>query len=172
MDFSGRGLVYDSAFNSFASLEKAVKLAKEAGMTDIQVVAVHNDAITAFSNTVNRGVCTGRFLSLDYFTEAFLENQGKNIEDITDDNPALQLKKRGAKGWYDSETGKVVINLSAHRDAADIVETVFHETIGHKGIEEMMGKERFERMIDEVWSHAADDVRRAETKNCSKVAIM
>ena len=69
MDFSGRGLVYDSAFNSFASLEKAVKLAKEAGMTDIQVVAVHNDAIAAFSNTVNRGVCTGRFLSLDYFTE-------------------------------------------------------------------------------------------------------
>lgn len=107
MDFSGRGLVYDSAFNSFASLEKAVKLAKEAGMTDIQVVAVHNDAIAAFSNTVNRGVCTGRFLSLDYFTE-----------------------------------------------------------------EEMMGKERFELMIDEEWGHAADDVRRVETKNCSKVAIM
>ena len=106
MDFSGRGLVYDSAFNSFASLEKAVKLAKEAGMTDIQVVAVHNDAIAAFSNTVNRGVCTGRFLSLDYFTE-----------------------------------------------------------------EKMMVKEWFERMIDEVWGHAADDVRRVETKNCSKVAI-
>ena len=107
MDFSGRGLVYESAFNSFASLDKAVKLAKEAGMTDIQVVAVHNDAIAAFSNTVNRGVCTGRFLSLDYFTE-----------------------------------------------------------------EEMMGKVRFERMIDEEWGHAADDVRRVETKNCSKVAIM
>lgn len=76
-------------------------------MTDIQVVAVHNDAITAFSNTVNRGVCTGRFLTLDYFTE-----------------------------------------------------------------EKMMVKEWIERMIDEVWSHAADDVRRAETKNCSKVAIM
>ena len=107
MDFSGRGLVYDSAFNSFASLDKAVKLAKEAGMTDIQVVAVHNDAIAAFSNTVNKGVCTGRFLSLDYFTE-----------------------------------------------------------------EKMMVKERFELMIDEEWSHAADDVRRVETKNCSKVAIM
>ena len=25
---------------------------------------------------------------------------------------------------------------------------------------------------NEVWSHAADDVRRVETKNCSKVAIM
>ena len=76
-------------------------------MTDIQVVAVHNDAIAAFSNTVNRGVCTGRFLSLDYFTE-----------------------------------------------------------------EKMMVKEWFELMIDEVWSHAADDVRQVETKNCSKVAIM
>lgn len=85
----------------------------------------------------------------------------EDIEDITDDNPTLQLKKRGAKGWFDPETGKVVVNLSAHRDAADVVETVLHETIGHKGIEEMMGKERFERMIDEVWSHAADDVRRA-----------
>lgn len=96
----------------------------------------------------------------------------ENIEDITDDNPILQLKKLGAKGWYDPETGKVVINLSAHRDAADVVETVLHETIGNKGIEEMMGKERFERMIDEVWSYAADDVRRVETKNCSKVEIM
>ena len=85
----------------------------------------------------------------------------EDIEDITDDNPTLQLKKRGAKGWFEPETGKVVVNLSAHRDAADVVETVLHETIGHKGIEEMMGKERFERMIDEVWSHAADDVRRA-----------
>ena len=66
----------------------------------------------------------------------------ENIEDITDDNPTLQLKKRGVKGWYDPETGKVVINLSTHRDAADIVETVLHETVGHKGIEEMMGKER------------------------------
>ena len=96
----------------------------------------------------------------------------EDIEDITDDNPTLQLKKRGAKGWFDPETSKVVVNLSAHRDAADVVETVLHETIGHKGIEGMMGKERFERMIDEVWSHAADDVRRVETKNCSKVAIM
>ena len=66
----------------------------------------------------------------------------ENIEDITDDNPTLQFKKRGVKGWYDPETGKVVINLSTHRDAADIVETVLHETVGHKGIEEMMGKER------------------------------
>lgn len=96
----------------------------------------------------------------------------EDIEDITDDNPTLQLKKRGAKGWFDPETSKVVVNLSAHRDAADVVETVLHETIGHKGIEGMMGKERFERMIDEVWSHAADDVRRVETQNCSKVAIM
>ena len=29
----------------------------------------------------------------------------EDIEDITDDNPTLQLKKRGAKGWYDPERG-------------------------------------------------------------------
>ena len=29
----------------------------------------------------------------------------EDIEDITDDNPALQLKKRGSKGWYDPERG-------------------------------------------------------------------
>lgn len=59
----------------------------------------------------------------------------EKVEDIVDDDPKVQLKKRGAKGWYDPETGKVVVNLSAHRDAADVAETVFHETIGHKGIE-------------------------------------
>ncbi|MGM9801641.1 MAG: hypothetical protein ACI309_04955, partial [Candidatus Limisoma sp.] len=59
----------------------------------------------------------------------------EKVEDIVDDDPKVQLKKRGAKGWYDPGTGKVVVNLSAHRDAADVAETVFHETIGHKGIE-------------------------------------
>ncbi|MGM9840861.1 MAG: hypothetical protein ACI31D_01520, partial [Candidatus Limisoma sp.] len=38
----------------------------------------------------------------------------EKVEDITDDDPKIQLKKRGSKGWYDPETGKVVVNLSAH----------------------------------------------------------
>lgn len=80
MDMSERGLVYDSALNSFESLKNAIITAKEAGMTDIQVVAVHNDAITAFSNTIDRGIKSNRFLSLEYFTSAFSENQGKIAE--------------------------------------------------------------------------------------------
>ena len=78
MDLSNRGVVYDSAFNSFSSLEKAIKKAKAAGIKDIQVVAVHNDALTAFKNTVNRGLSSGRFLSLSYFIDdAFPKNAGK-----------------------------------------------------------------------------------------------
>ena len=78
MDLSNRGVVYDSAFNSFSSLEKAIKKAKAAGIKDIQVVAVHNDALTAFNNTVNRGLSSGRFLSLSYFIDdAFPKNAGK-----------------------------------------------------------------------------------------------
>lgn len=93
LDLSQRGVVFDSALNSFGSLEIWIKKSQEAGIADkdIQVVAVHNDALTAFNNTVDRGVRTGRFLALKYFADdAFSENQGK-IEALRDRYPNVEI---------------------------------------------------------------------------------
>lgn len=90
LDLSQKGVVYDGAFNSFQSLEKAIAEAKEKGMTDIQVIVVYNDAITAFTNAIDRGLNTGRFLGLEYFVNSFRLNQGK-IKKLQEKYPDVEI---------------------------------------------------------------------------------
>lgn len=66
-----------------------------------------------------------------------------------------------AKGWYDVTTGEVVVVVDNNANAADVEATVLHEVIGHKGLRELVGAERFGVFLDEVYSHAAPSVRAA-----------
>lgn len=75
LDTTGRN-VYDSAFNYFEDLDKKINEAKSAGF-EIEVAPVYNDAKTAWNNTVKRGKEGGRFLSLEYFLNSFIQNTGK-----------------------------------------------------------------------------------------------
>ena len=77
MDFTPYGMIYDSAFNSYPSLKKAVDKAIKAGMKDVRVIAIYNDLLTCFKNSVKRGKVTKRFLGLGYLTNAFRSNAGK-----------------------------------------------------------------------------------------------
>ncbi|MBR5727864.1 MAG: hypothetical protein IKX39_04365 [Muribaculaceae bacterium] len=77
MDFSGEGLLYDSALNSYESLKKVVDKAYDGGMNDIKVIAFYNDIETCFYNSVKRGKVTKRFLGISYLTNAFRSNADK-----------------------------------------------------------------------------------------------
>ena len=118
-ELSSRGVVYDSAFNKYNKLEKAIKRAKELGMTDVQVIAVHNDALTAFGNTVNRGLQTGRFLALDYFlNDAFYNNQGK-IAELQSKHPDVDIvcyDNSGNKGGDRPNGGRVSVEEATKWD--------------------------------------------------------
>ena len=77
---SNSSVVYDSALNSYSSLNEVIKLAIKAGIREenITVVPVYNDMVTSFSNSVARGLKSGRFLSIQYVvTDAFPSNKGK-----------------------------------------------------------------------------------------------
>lgn len=80
---------------------------------------------------------------------------------ITDSNPVIQERKRKAKGWFDRKTGKVVVNLSTHKDTADVAETILHETVGHKGLRALVGEENFNQFLDNIYEHASNPVRQA-----------
>ena len=80
---------------------------------------------------------------------------------ITDSNPVIQERKRKAKGWFDRKTGKVVVNLSTHKDTADVAETILHETVGHKGLRALVGEENFNEFLDNIYEHASNPVRQA-----------
>ena len=49
--------------------------------------------------------------------------------------------EQGAKGWYDPETHSVHVYLPNCADANEAQRTVFHEKIGHEGMEVLLGGE-------------------------------
>ncbi len=67
-------------------------------------------------------------------------------------------RKSRAKGWFDTNTGKVVINLSNHTSVADVERTLLHEAVAHYGLRELFGKQ-FDTFLDNVYRHAEADVR-------------
>ncbi|MBQ7212453.1 MAG: hypothetical protein IJS19_07310 [Muribaculaceae bacterium] len=71
IDTKSRGEVYDSAFNDKDKLFRKMKEARDAGMTDIEVIVVYNDGLTAFKNTVARGKAIGRFLGINNFLSSY-----------------------------------------------------------------------------------------------------
>ncbi len=84
---------------------------------------------------------------------------------ITDENEisnrdkGVERKMRGAKGWYDTGTGEVVIVLPNNATVEDVAETVFHEVVAHKGLRELVGEENYDAFCDEVYTHLKDELK-------------
>lgn len=93
------------------------------------------------------------------------------IEDtnaIVHTDPKIQARRRKAKGWYDTRTGEVTIVLPNNMNVEDVAETVFHETVGHKGLRELIGEKGYSDFLREVYAHAKADVRRRIAKLAAK----
>lgn len=66
----------------------------------------------------------------------------------------------GAKGWYDPETHTVHVYLPNCEDVNDAQRTVFHEKIGHEGMEVLLGGENgVRKFANFVYRSVGKDVR-------------
>lgn len=67
-----------------------------------------------------------------------------NVYTSLDDVPEEYRSEveQGAKGWYDPETHTVHVYLPNCADADEAQRTVFHEKIGHEGMEVLLGGEQ------------------------------
>jgi len=74
-------------------------------------------------------------------------------------NESETNRMRGAKGWYDPKTGQVVVVLPNAESADDVKATILHEVVGHKGLQELVGKDQFGKFLDEVFEGANEAVR-------------
>ena len=85
------------------------------------------------------------------------------VADTVDDVPGLTNEQRKArankKGWYDRETGKIVIILNNHDSVDDIIKTVIHEGVGHFGLRKLFGRQ-FDNFLDNVYANADPSVRK------------
>lgn len=84
------------------------------------------------------------------------------VVDIADELPdakKLSERQRKAKGWYDPETGKIVIVMGNHRSPDDVVRTILHEGVAHHGLRKLFGN-NFDTFLDNVHDSATTDVTR------------
>ena len=73
-------------------------------------------------------------------------------------------RARRAKGWWSSRTGEVVVVLPNNVNVADVENTVVHEVVGHKGLRALIGAERFDDFLREVYNHASNPIRKTIDK--------
>ena len=83
-----------------------------------------------------------------------------DVEVVTSEG--LTGKKKQAKGWYDTKTGKITIVADNHTSLADMEQTMLHEAVAHKGLRALFG-ERFTTFLDNVFTNADADVRQGIT---------
>ena len=85
----------------------------------------------------------------------------EDVNELKHTNPNVQRRMRNALGWYDTESGEVVVVLPNARSVADARATIFHETVAHKGLRELVGKDRFDDFLERVYAGATKKTREA-----------
>ena len=72
---------------------------------------------------------------------------------VTDENEIADPKLRKAKGWFDPKTGKITVVIPNHMGTGDVLRTMLHEAVAHKGLRELLG-DRFDGFLDGVLKNA------------------
>lgn len=77
-----------------------------------------------------------------------------------DDDARIQIENgSNVKGWFDTKTNEVVVYLPNAVSVEDAQATVLHETVGHRGLNEVFGEE-YDDFIDKVFENAVPATRR------------
>lgn len=79
----------------------------------------------------------------------------------------LTGRRAKAKGWFDTETGKIVIVLANHRNSEDVMQTILHEGVAHYGLRQLFGS-HFDTFLDNVLQNADEEVRRTIVEMAAK----
>lgn len=69
-------------------------------------------------------------------------------------------RQRRAKGWWSENDNSIVIVVPNNVNVADIENTFVHEVVGHKGLRALIGAERFDEFVGEVYDHASVPIRK------------
>lgn len=89
------------------------------------------------------------------------------IRVVSDPEEIAELPSRRqqrAKGWWSAKNDEVVILLPNNADVADVANTAVHEVVGHNGLRKLIGVERFDDFLGEVYEHASKPIRAAIDK--------
>lgn len=79
-------------------------------------------------------------------------NMVSSVDEITNKAAKAAIEEgRNITGWYDEKTGEVCLYMPNIHDRYTAEKTIWHEVVGHKGMRELFGEERFEKFLRDVW---------------------
>lgn len=79
-------------------------------------------------------------------------NMVSSVDEITNKAAKAAIEDgRKITGWYDEKTGEVHLYMPNIHDRYTAEKTIWHEVVGHKGMRELFGDERFDKFLREVW---------------------
>lgn len=79
-------------------------------------------------------------------------NMVSSVDEITNKSAKAAVEEgRKITGWYDEKTGEVHLYMPNIHDRYTAEKTIWHEVVGHKGMRELFGDERFDKFLREVW---------------------
>lgn len=79
-------------------------------------------------------------------------NMVSSVDEITNKAAKAAIDEgRKITGWYDEKTGEVHLYMPNIHDRYTAEKTIWHEVVGHKGMRELFGDERFDKYLREVW---------------------
>lgn len=75
-----------------------------------------------------------------------------SVDEITNKAAKAAIEDgRKITGWYDEKTGEVHLYMPNIHDRYTAEKTIWHEMVGHKGMRELFGDERFDKFLRDVW---------------------
>lgn len=75
-----------------------------------------------------------------------------SVDEITNKAARAAIEEgRKITGWYDEKTGEVHLYMPNIHDRYTAEKTIWHEVVGHKGMRELFGDERFDKFLRDVW---------------------
>lgn len=84
----------------------------------------------------------------------------RDVNEIEDKDKRVQDSQRKSKGWFNTRTGEIVVVLPNATDIEDVQATILHEAVGHKGLRELVGDDRFDDFLDKVYAAASLETRK------------
>jgi ribosomal protein L21E len=78
----------------------------------------------------------------------------RSADELPEGHEALRAIREGDKvtGWFDPKTGRAYVYLPGIDSVDELMRTFRHEGVAHMGLRELLGREKFSSLCEDVWN--------------------
>ena len=92
----------------------------------------------------------------------------RSVDELPDEDTRKRAVDGQLKGYFDPRTGEVVVYEPNTDDANDAKRTVLHEIVGHKGLRQLIGEERYDKAMVQLMYMLPSEVRDAVLRRAER----